>query len=621
MSLTPIQVTAPLLPSPAYLPRNGGWERRRARLTSAAALLLGLLLLAGCATTADVTDVDSDSAADAAAAVEAELAEAPIPERPIPDSSVYPLLLAEFALRVRDFDTALNTYLEQAEVLRDPAVSAHATHLAQYLQREREAFRAVRLWAEIDPTNIEANGTLATLLARQGRNREALPYLALVARAGERAKFPVLLNRIKALPATEQAQLDADVQALLDDDLGDNVSLRLTHALMADEAGRPDLAKTRLQPVFALEPYQRQALILEAKLLLAEEAAEPLAHIEEALQIDPGRNELRLQYARLLASQDMPAAREQFAILSATAPNNVDLLFSLALINHQLEDNVAAKGHLRQILALGGRDSEAYFFLGQIAALEGDRDEAIQLFQQVGDGADLIKATVNIAQLQLAAGREAELASYMNRLRESYPPRREQLFALEANIYSESGRDTQGLALLERAISEFPESDNLRYARSVLAERNDDIVASERDLRDIIARNPDNATALNALGYTLANRTERFTEARALIEQALILSPNEPAILDSMGWVLYRQGDLQRAVQFLTRAYSSFPDPEVAAHLGEVLWMAGNSSGAMTVWRGALRQDPQHSVLNETLQRLGISMQADSGADDSSPEL
>lgn len=579
--------------------------------------LLPLTVLSGCATGPQVSSAagsmmpgaDVESGADIDVGMDPPTAP-PVIERPIPEASVYPLLLAEFALRRRDFDTALDTYLDQADVLRDPAVSAHATHLAQYLQREREAFRAVRLWVELEPDNVEANNTLATLLARQGRNREALPYLATVARSGEQAKFPVLLNRYKALRPADQRGLDADAQALLDEDLGENVSLRLTHALMAEERGDAAAVRARLSPVFALEPYQRQALILEAKLNLAEGSEDPLAHIQEALKKDPSRNELRLQYARLLASRDMDAAREQFEILSAAAPHNADLLFSLALISNELKDPSAAKTYLNQVVALGKRKDEAYLFLGQLARSEDDTAQAIQLFQQVGDGAELMKATVSIAQIRVAAGQEQELADYMNRLRVSYPQRKEQLYALEANIYGETNRGERGLEILGVALDEFPESDNLRYARSVAYERAGDIASAEGDLRTIIERDPDNSTALNALGYTLANRTERFDEAKSLIEQALTLSPNEPAILDSMGWVLYRMGDLDNAQQFLKRAYASFPDPEVAAHLGEVLWMSGNATGAMTVWRGALQKDPKHKVLNETLKRLGISLQA-----------
>ncbi|MEE4278474.1 MAG: tetratricopeptide repeat protein [Halieaceae bacterium] len=582
------------------------------------AALLSVCLIAGCATSGDGSAdraggiAEGDSAGDLEASGSAPEApiDPPVPERPIPEGSVYPLLVAEFALRRRDFDTALKTYLEQAEILRDPAVSAHATHLAQFLQREREAFRAVRLWVELEPDNVEANDTLGMLLARQGRTREALPHFALVARAGEAARFPMLLSGFKAMPAAEQTALDYAVQVLLNDDLGDNLSLLLTHALMAEEAGNPGKVRERLEPVFAIDPYQQQALVLDAKLRVADDDPEPFQRIEKALEVDGSRHQLRLQYARLLAASDMPAAREQFEILSEASPHDANLLFSLALLNHELEDNTAARAYLDQVIQLGQRRDEAYLFLGQIEASEGNREEAIQMYQQVGDGEDLLRATLNIAKLQLAADRDEELRLYMNRLRESYPQRREQLFALEANIYSEAERDEQGIEVLERAIDEYPESDNLRYARSVLFERRGDIAAAEEDLRAILARDPKNSTALNALGYTLANRTDRYEEALALIEAALRLSPDEPAILDSMGWVLYHLGEYERALAYLTRAYTQFPDPEVAAHLGEVLWVSGDTTAAMKVWRGALMREPEHVVLNETLDRLGVSLQA-----------
>ncbi|MEM9313381.1 MAG: tetratricopeptide repeat protein [Pseudomonadota bacterium] len=581
-------------------------QQRGLRLPLKAAIGFAAALLVGCATAPQLAEVPQ-------ATDDADVTPVPQPpaiERPIPEASVYPLLLAEFSLRRRDFDTALKTYLEQAEILRDPAVSAHATHLAQYLQRERDAYRAVRLWVELEPENVEASETLGRILARRGRTRDALPLFALVARSGEAAPFPLLLNGYKNLPPGEQAALDYAVQTLVNDDLGDSVSLLLTHALMAEDAGKSEKVRERLEPVFALEPYQQQALVLEAKLRMADEHPQPFARIEEALAEDGTRNQLRLQYARLLATRDMPAARKQFEILSAASPHDANLLFSLALLNHELKDDVAAKAYLRQVLQLGQRDDEAYLFLGQIAAAEGNRDEAIQLYQQVGDGEDLLRATLSIARLQLEAGREEELLSYMNRLRESYPERREQLFALEANIYSDAEKDDLGIDVLDRAIGEYPESDNLRYSRSVLFERNGDIDAAESDLRTILERNPENATALNALGYTLANRTQRYDEALELIEAALRLSPDEPAILDSMGWVLYHLGDFDRAVTYLTRAFARFPDPEVAAHLGEVLWVSGDTTAAMKVWRGALTREPEHVVLNETLDRLGVSLQA-----------
>ncbi len=566
--------------------------------------------------TAPGTSEDSDDIPltnDASPASEAaESAGEPPPALPetalrrLPDDSVYPLLAAEFALRKRDYETAMDLYMEQATKLRDPAVSAHATHLAQYLQREDAAREAVTLWVELEPDNPEPHNTLATLLVREGRLLEAVPHLAAVARDDEsNARFPILLNGFDALGARDQQALMEALEKLLPD-LADSISLLMTRALIADEMGDSQRALARLDDVFAIEPFQHQALLLEARMLQEQGSETPFARIERALEEDAERDRLRLQYARLLARDDMAAARQQFEILSASNPEDGDLLFSLALINEELDDRLAAKAYLQQLLDLQQRSSEAYFVLGRIAESEDDNAQAIEHYMQVGDGKDLLAATLRIGKLLLDEDRQARFSGYFATLRQSYPARSEQLYALQANLLNEARRDEASLALLNEAIAAFPESTSLRYSRSVVHERRDDIDAAVADLRSILAREPANATALNALGYTLANRTDRLDEAHELIREALKLEPNEPAILDSMGWVLYKKGDFEAAIDYLTRAYASFPDPEVAAHLGEVMWKNDNVDGARNIWRGALLKDPDHPVLQETLQRLGV---------------
>jgi len=529
-----------------------------------------------------------------------------VPERPIPDDSVYPLLTAEFALRRQAYPLALETYRELAPRLRDPAVSAHTTRLAQFLKREDAALEAATLWAELAPEDSEARDTLATLLLRRGRTPEALPHLAAVARLEGDARFPALLNRFDALPEAEQAALDDAVSALLPD-FPDSVALKLTAALVAAERGDRARAREHLATVFALDPQQHQALLLDARLRMEAGERDPLARIEATLDAKADNDRLRLQYARLLAQEDMPAAREQFEILSANNPRDGDLLFSLALINEELGDRVAAKAYLRQVLALGQRPDDAYLALGRMAEDAGDFGTAIEHYMQVGDGPELVAANARIGELLLGAGELPRFLGHFATLRQSYPSRSEQLYALQANLLNAAGESATVLEVLAAGLAAHPESTSLRYSRSVAHERTGDLAAAERDLRAILAREQDNATALNALGYTLANRTDRHDEARALIERALALEPNEPAILDSMGWVLYHQGEYGQSLDYLTRAYAAFPDPEVAAHLGEVLWASGDREGARRIWRGALEEDPAHPVLRATLERFGVT--------------
>jgi tetratricopeptide (TPR) repeat protein len=528
-----------------------------------------------------------------------------LPERPFPDDSVYPLLVAEFALRRREYDIALDNYMTQSRVLRDAGISAHTTHLTQFMRREREALEASELWVELEPDNAEAQNTYATLLVRQGRTLEAVPHMAEVQRLGEEARFPALLSNFDQLDKQQQAELVKGINELAEE-WPDNTRLLLTQALILAEFEQYPQSLQKLDKLFTIEPYQPQALLLEVRVLIAQGEKKPFTRLERALQDNPDNQQLRLQYARLLTASDMAAAREQFEILSAQSPRDGDLLLSLALINREIGDDLAAKAYLKQMLGLQQRVDEAHFWLGRIAEDEGEMQTAISHYMQVGGESEFLSASNRIGQILIGSGQYQQAREIFVLQRRAHPEEAEALYGLEADLFTRSGEQDQAMDVLNEALQQFPQSNTLLYARSMLAEQLGDLAMMERDLRDIIERDPDNATALNALGYTLANRTQRYGEAYELITRALELQPDEPAILDSMGWILYRKGRYEEAVGYLTRAYTEFPDPEVAAHLGEVLWVSGETEAATTVWQGALMRDPEHKVLLETLERLGV---------------
>ncbi|MEP4485797.1 MAG: tetratricopeptide repeat protein [Halioglobus sp.] len=571
-------------------------------LRSSLILLLLPAILWGCASVQEQA-VTQDTSEEPE--VVAEVAPTP-PERAFPEDSVYPLLVAEFALRRRQYDVALNTYMQQADALRDRGVSAHTTHLAQFMQREPEALHSVALWSELDPDNIEAQKTLATLLVRRGRTLEAMPHLAAVARSGRDAPFPILLTGFRQLSPGQRAELVSGVNELALE-FPDNAQLLLTQALIHEELDQNEQALEKLDRLFATDPYQSQAVFLEAKLLLEAGDKEPFQRIEAALDADPDDNRLRLQYARLLTQNNMEEARGQFEILSARAPEDADLLFSLALINRETGDDVAAKAYLQQMLELDERTDEAHYYLGRIAEDEENFTDAIANYRQVSGGRDFMSANNRIGRILIEQDQLQQSKLHFEITRKRYPDDAEQLFTLEAELFNQLDMIDESEQVLNEGLVQFPSSTSLLYSRSLIAEKQNDLVTMEADLRSILAQNPQNATALNALGYSLANRTDRYDEAYDLIARALELQPGEPAILDSMGWVLFRKGDYPQAINYLQQAYDKFPDPEVAAHLGEAHWANGDTEAAMTVWENALKQDPDHKILMATLQRLGIS--------------
>ena len=563
-------------------------------------LAITVALLVGCA--AHIPVSAHDAATDAVPTITAR-------ERPFPQDSLYPLLVAEFALRRQAYDVALEQYIDQASALRDSGVSEHTTHLAQFLKREEDALDAATLWVELDPENAEANNTLAQLLARQGRALEALPYLMAVKRETGDAKFPMLLKDFTQLSAAERTELIQNIDALAAD-FPDDTSLLLTQALIQAEAGEFDSALSNLDRLLDLDAKKTPALLLEAKILAEQNAAQPYERLQQTLRNHPDNNLLRLEYARLLAATDLPAARQQFEILSEQYPDDGDLLFSLALINHEIGDPEAARVYLLQAIALGQRVDEAYYYLGRIAEENNNAETALSYYMPIAFGPEYFAATNRIGHILIEDDQLERFHAWFAEQRQKHPPVADQLYVLQTDILAEAGARTTALQVLNQALLETPNSIPLRYGRAMINEQLNNLALMEQDLRMILATEPNNTAALNALGYTLANRTTRYDEALNLISRALVLEPDEPAILDSMGWILFRTEQYAASVNYLARAYTVFPDAEVASHLGEALWAQGKTDAAIAVWQGALVREPGHPVLLDTLDRLGVDLSA-----------
>ena len=580
-------------------------------------VIFSLLLLVGCAQTPTLQTASEPAAEPLPAPVADAAPAAPVeelrvtPQRPFPDDSLYDLLVAEFALRRREYDQALQNYTELAPQLRDTAVSARATRLAQFMRDEESAITAARLWAELDPDQMEAHLMLANMLARRGQTLEALPHMIALTRAGGAANYSALATGFEQLGnGQKQKLLDTINQLRLEQP--QDTQLMICKALLLENLGQTPAAIDELQAVFAIDTQQLQAIVLEAKLKQDMKQYDGLYdRITAALEANPDNSLLRMQYARLLTRTDLSEARTQFSYLLERAPDDSNLLLSVALIEMELGNIAEAKPHLEALLRQNTRTDEAHLYLGRIAEQEQRFDDALLHYKNITPAGDFGFATGRIAALALAAGKDQELRFYLAQLRQQYPRLREQLYAIEIDSLSSTNRTREALQAANVALLELPDSSDLQYMRSMLYEAQGNLSAMERDMRLILERDPDNATVLNALGYTLADRTDRLAEAEIMITRALQMQPDEPAVIDSMGWVKYRLGEIEEALTYLQRAYELFPDPEVAAHYGEVLWVSGDQEQALEIWRAALLVKPGHSLVLETMRRLGAPVVAE----------
>jgi tetratricopeptide (TPR) repeat protein len=574
-----------------------------------AVVLSGCLLLAGCqgasVATGDEPDVAAPDVHEHEVGEEAASAE-PEQTRPFPPESFYELLVAEFALHRGDYELALGNYLEQARDTHDIAVTERAARIAQFLKSDRAALEAAKLWVAVEPDNPEAQFTLGSQLAKAQQPLAALPHMAKVLESGARANFAVIAASAATLPESDRQQLLAEFDKLLLEHPG-TTELLTGKALLLQELDRKDEALVLVRQVLDAQPDDTHAILIESKLLQelgrGEEANQRLAGM---VSQNPYNRRLRLQYARQLTQTDMNRAREQFAILVQQSPHDADLLLSLALVSREVGALDDAKKYFQQLLSMNQRVPEAQFYLGAIAEQRKDPDAAILHYEQVPPSDEFLPAIVRVVELRLAQDKLPAARKFLAATRDRYPQHALRLYLFEAEVLMQARRYDEGHQLLTAALKQFPQQPNLLYSRSTFSEKRDDVPLLERDLRALLQKDPDNAVALNALGYTLANKTRRYTEAHQLIRRALELKPDDPAILDSMGWVEFRRGNLQLAREYLEKAYAAFPDPEVAAHYGEVLWLLGEREQARSVWQRALDARGDTDIVRDTMRRLGV---------------
>ncbi|MEH6558946.1 MAG: tetratricopeptide repeat protein [Oceanicoccus sp.] len=565
---------------------------------------LVLFLLSACSGIPEDSTIPAPTAEQLEIADEQTQEEAELPTRPFPADSFHDLLVAEFAVRRNRYDLALGNYLQQSHQTKDVGVTARATRLAQYLRADNAALDASQLWVELDPDNIEALYTASTLLAKSQRPMEALEHMTTVLEKGGNTNFAAIAASALQLPTTTQNTVEQRFDQLLVT-YPNNAQLLTAKSLLQQQRGEIEPALATIRQVLNTDSDNLHAVVVEARLLQQlDRDEEAFTRLQRVLESHPENRRLRLQYARMLMKDNIPLAKTQFEILLNSEPNDPDLLLSLGLISKETGEIDDANTYFNRLLQTDKRNNEANFYLGQLAEQSATPSAAIDYYKRIIPGTDFLAAINRITNLYVRQDQFDMAREHIQLLRQQYPELAIRLYLLESNLLLNNS-DLEGAHnLLSEAMVQSPKQVNFLYARSMLSEKMGNLALMEQDLLEIIAQEPNNATALNALGYVLANRTDRLDQAYQLISRALAAKPNEPAIMDSLGWVEYRRGNLTKALELLSRAHAAFPDHEVSAHLGEVLWKLGRTDQALAIWRQALKDTPDSVILRETLQRL-----------------
>lgn len=553
--------------------------------------------------------------------------ETPRASRPLPDVELtgpllYEIVKAEVAVQRGEAGTAFATLMKVARETHDPRLARRATEVALGARSAGQALEAAQLWRELDGGSPEADQTYTSLLVASGRYDEAKPLLQQQIREEEDPL--AMLERIQRLlaRAPDQPKAFALLDAIAAPYVKDHkrafdVHLILAHG--AHAAGDSARAAEEIRAALAMKPDSEQAAITAAQFLLeskskAESAsrADAIALLSDFLHRNPSAAEARLAYARLLIGDGRnEAARAQFEELLRRDPGSPDPLFALGVLSLQADLRTEARDYFQRYLKAveDGADREpdpAFLNLARIAEDEQKYDEAFDWLHRVHSPEQLLTARI----------REAFLLAKVNRLDDALKTLREapaetaddhtQITLSEGQILRDAHRYQESYDLLSAALEGAPDDPNLLYETAMSAERLDHLDVMETHLRHLVQLRPDYAHAYNALGYTFADRNIRLNEAYELIDKALQLAPDDGFILDSMGWVEYRLGNLSAARDYLRRAYRLKPEADVAAHLGEVLWRQGDHEGARNVWREANRRESDNETLKETLQRLDV---------------
>jgi tetratricopeptide (TPR) repeat protein len=578
------------------------------RLVALAATLAATALLASSIYAQQSDDQDEEDEAPAAEAP----APAPgkpaanLPRQDLNGETLFEFLLGEIAAQRGNPALAAQTYLDLAKRTRDPRVARRAVEVANFARMPDVALEAARIWHDADPDSAQALQTVTVLLVSAKRVGEAEPYLAKLLATDSNAAANGFLQLGRLLAANPDTAANLRVVRKLAEPYPDLAQSHLAIAQAAAAANDEALALAEARRASALRPDLGIAALYEAQLLQRSSPGEAAKRLADYLEKYPDARDVRLNYARLLVLDKRYAdARAEFESILKRFPNDADAVYAVGLLAFQAKEYGVAEANMKRLLDLGYRDVNAvHYTLGQIAEEQKDWARAIEWYKTIQRGENALPARMRTANAIAKQGKLDEARAYLRSVAATNESQRVQLLVAESQLLREANQHREAFDLLGEALKKTPDQPDLLYDLALTAEKLDRFDVLESSLKRLIQVKPDYAHAYNALGYSFADRNVRLPEAKQLIEKALAISPGDSFIVDSLGWVLYRMGDLKNAALQLRRAWDGRPDGEIGAHLGEVLWELGQRDEARRIWQEAQKASPDSDTLQKTLKRF-----------------
>ena len=569
-------------------------------------ILFGSLLLTACAHAPARTPGQQEAANPSEPPEQQAEAAMVLPNVELSSELLYEYLVTEIASQRGQNELAVEGSLDLARKTRDPRLAMRATHMAIQSDQMDKAIETLRIWLETDPTSLTAMRMLSSALLRTGRLDEARDEFVKVLKAEEAHPGPTFVQLYQMLATYPDKTAALKMMRDLASPYPRVAEAHWAVAQLAQATGDEGLALSEVRQARGLRPEWDMAVSLEAQLLQKNAPQQGLEVLSHYLSGYPDARDIRLQYARALLDQKQyKQARDEFQRMSDENPDNPDMAYAIALISLQLNDLQSAETQLKQALSKGKKDRDTVqYYLGQLSEAKKNEDEAIAYYREVKGGEYLVAAQIRIAFLLSKRGQLDEARQLLNQVQVTNNQQRVQLALIEAQLLREANQFAEAYQVLQKASEKLPNYPDLLYGTAMMADKIGKPEVFEQLMRKVIQISPEYAQAYNALGYGLLERNERIPEAVALVEKALQLAPDDVSIMDSVGWGYYRSGKLDDSVKMLRRAFAGNPDPEIAAHLGEVLWVRGDKPEAKKIWQDSLKANPGNVPLQTVIKKF-----------------
>ena len=564
--------------------------------------------LVGCAASVAPTQTDESPARVMPALVLAE----PVPEieyGSFTEDQLYEAIVSELSAQRGQVGEAGESYFDLAMSTRDLTIIQRAIQFASVNADTNALLQLGLLWAQLEPTNSQPQLLLSIQFLESGAFEQAISHMSRVLDLGGNMDFAALSSRTGRLNPQDRSVLIENLRRLKDE-FGNQTSIHLTLVQLLAQNGGFEEALIELELLKDDTDLTPNMVMLESQILRSLDNPERATRVMRTgvARFETDKS-LRLNYARLLIqNEEYEQAQEQFQILVEQDPQDWETLYSVALLNTQLENFDRAIAAYTKLIEVDQRADESQDNLGLIHQQQDNLEKSIEHFRQVRIGTNnFLAAQQQATRLSIQSGRLDEAHDWLSQLSRGQP-RLEVLFAtIESSLLIQEKHPGAAEQLLNTALNKFPNETDLLFARVLYYDSQSNRDGSERDLMQIISMQPEDSRALNHLGYMLADQTTRHGEALELIERAIAISPDDPAIIDSLGWALYKVARYEEALVQMRRAFAAFPDDEVASHLGEVLWALGRFDEAMRVWQDALVTDPESPLIAEAMGRLQVA--------------